>query len=197
MLAAAREGVDAAAVVGLERVGRAARIVQPRLDGAGVVSYLVEVGVDVGAGHGQADELDGPEVFLAEICSPAWRDVAALDDEVLPVLDGRLHHLAHDGPEVCRELFVVFGREAGVAASDEAHLQVVDGKVRVAESSEHALGKEGLAGMRCAGYENGGCLAFAHALPILGAGAGGGVLRCFLAAGIPRARRSRTLRRAA
>ena len=143
-----------AAVALLQRVSRAPRIVQPALDVGAVRDDLLVMRVDVGVRHGRADEVDGAQVIPAEAFAPFGRDVAALDDEVLPVLHGRLHHLAHDGPEVVRELIVVFGREVGVAAPDEPHLQVVDGEVGVAVLLEHALRQEGLAGVRCAGYQD-------------------------------------------
>ena len=67
-------------IVFLQFAERAAGVLKPRLDGAGVFPYLADMGIDIGIRHGQADELDRSVVFFLEIPSPVRRDIAALDD---------------------------------------------------------------------------------------------------------------------
>ena len=121
-----RVHVSASRVVFLQFAGRAAGVLKPRLDGAGIFPYLVDMSIDIGIRHGQADKIDRPEVFLAKILSPVGRNVAALDNKILPVLDGGLNHLAHDGPEVFRKCVIILRCMVGVSAADEPHLQVID-----------------------------------------------------------------------
>ena len=113
----------------------------------------IGLGVDEGVRHAQADELYGAQVFFFKILSPDRRYVAAFDDEVLLVLDSRLHHFTNYRPEVFRELFVVLGRKGCVSASDEAHLQVVDGQIGRAVPLQQALGQQGLSRVRAPGQQ--------------------------------------------
>lgn len=76
--------------------------------------------------HDEVDVLYLFKVAGIEVVFPVERNVASLDDEVLPVLDGRLCDLPDDSPQVRGEQVVVLGRKRGLAAADEPHLQKVD-----------------------------------------------------------------------
>lgn len=104
--------------------------------------------------HDEADVLYLFEVAGIEAVFPVEGNVAPLDDEVLPVLDGRLYDLPDDSPQVRGEQVVVFGNKRGLAAADEPHLQKVDRKHGVAVSLHEPLRQEGFARMARSAYEN-------------------------------------------
>ena len=56
------------------------------------------------SGHCKTDKSDVRQIFFREGFPTIKRDVASLNDEVLPVLYGSLDDFAHNGPQVIREI---------------------------------------------------------------------------------------------
>ena len=87
--------------------------------------------INVAARHRKTDKPDVLLVIFSEVLPPIKRDIAALDDEVLPVLDSCLDDFSHNGPKVIRESIIIQRCKTGVSTTDKAHLQVVDGEGRI------------------------------------------------------------------
>ena len=76
-----------------------------------------------------------------EILPPTKGEVSPFDDEVLPVLQGRVKDLPQNGPEVGLQCSVLFRGEGGLPAADESHFQQVDGEVRDVVPLQKPLGQ--------------------------------------------------------
>ena len=83
--------------------------------------------VNIFSSHSKTDKPDVRQIFFSEVLPPFKRNIASLDDEVLPVLDGGFDHFAHNRPQVIRESIIIQRRERGVPAAYEPHFQMVDG----------------------------------------------------------------------
>lgn len=126
----------------------------PPLDRVLEARDIVTVILQVLFRHDEADALYLLKVAGIEAVFPIEGNVASLDDEVLPVLDGRLYDLPDDSPQVRGEQVVVLGRKLCLAAADEPHLQKVDREHGIAVPLHEPLRQEGLARMARSAYEN-------------------------------------------
>ena len=78
--------------------------------------YFRKMIFNVLLGHCKADKSNRRQIMRIEVFSPIGRNVAALYDQVLSVLDCGLDDLADDGPQIFCESIIVFRRQTGIAA---------------------------------------------------------------------------------
>lgn len=122
----------------------------PPLDNARVAQDVGIMAADVPLGHHKADIPHLLPLGLGKSGLPVKRDIAALHDQVLLVFKGGLDDAAEDGPEVPGEGGVAaLGGQAGLAAADQPHLELVDREVGVVVFFQQPLGQQGLAGVGC------------------------------------------------
>ena len=74
-------------------------------------------------------------------------NIAAFNDEVLFILDSRLHDLPYDWPQIPGQSFIILWRQCRIAATDQAHFEMIDGQIRVMIFFEHSLCKKGFPGV--------------------------------------------------
>ena len=154
---AAPEALDNGPIVCLQTGKGTVRIIQPGFHVGGVFSDLVETGFEIGVRHGEADKADLRLAARIEVLSPVKRNVAALYDQALPVLDHGFDHFPHDRPEIRGQRAVVLRPQRGIPAADEAHLQMVEGEIRIAVPFKHLLRQKCFPGMGRTGdqYDHG------------------------------------------
>ena len=102
--------------------------------------------------HHKADKPYAFEIFRRKFARRIERDIAALDNKVLPVFDRGFDNFADDRPQVFRQpVIVAFRGEAGVSAAYQTHFQVVLGKAGVFVFFDQPLCQQCFAGVRGTG----------------------------------------------
>ena len=102
---------------------------------------------DVFFAHHQKERADAVKGLRGKILFPMKWDIAAFHNQVLMILDDRLDHLPHDGPQVDGQLPVIGGGKGGLTAANQTHLQMVDGEVRDVQLLHQLLCQPGFAGV--------------------------------------------------
>ena len=111
-------------------------------------------GLKIRPGHDQPAAADTAQVAFIKILFPVKGDITPLHDQVLAVFDGGLHHLPHNGPEVIRQGIIIEHRQGCISASDQAHFQMVHGKIGVMVRFKEPLGQERLSRVGRAGDQD-------------------------------------------
>ena len=114
----------------------------------------IKVTFDIFIGHRKTDKSNRRQILFVEILPPVERDIAALYDQILFVLDRGLDHLPHDRPEIrSQRLIITQRRQFSIPAADKPHLQMVDRQIGIFELFQHPLRKKRFPGVGCAGYQ--------------------------------------------
>ena len=103
--------------------------------------------------HDQGDAPDVAEIPAVKIIAPGGWNIAAFDDQLLPVFHNRHHHTSDNRPEVLRKMFILTDIVRTHSASDQTHLEPVDREIRNGKSIHQMTAEIRLSGMRCAGYK--------------------------------------------
>ena len=140
--------IDDALVVSFQAVHRTICINQSGFNFRFMSNDLTEMILYIFIAHSKADEPDRRQVLLIEIPPPAKRDIAALNNEVLSVLNRGLNDFPYDRPQVSGKSIIVLWRQTGIAAADKAHFQMIDRQIRVMVLFEHLLSKNRFSGVR-------------------------------------------------
>ena len=101
------------------------------LDSVPEADNVTEMAGYVAFAHNKADVFYLRQIVGVKAVLPVKWDIAALNNEILLILNGGLYHLFQNVPEVRRQLVVVIGSELGLTASYKPHFKVVDRQVRV------------------------------------------------------------------
>ena len=130
------------------------RIIQPFFDIRAMRFYFFKMQIDVFIRHGKANEFDRLKILLIETVSPIKRDITALDNEVLLILNSSLYDLSNDWPKVICQFIIIFRCEIRIAAADKPHLQMVNRKIRVFGFLKHPLRQNRFPHMGCSCYND-------------------------------------------
>ena len=110
----------------------------------GVLLNIPVMAADVPLAHHQAAVPDLLAVLRRKIFFPIKGDVASLHNEVLSVFDGGFDDLPHHRPQIICQFPVAAHRgERCISASDQAHFQMVNGKIRISVFFQKLLRKGG------------------------------------------------------
>jgi len=123
-------------------------IVLPVFDSAGVEANVSKVSLNVLLAHYKTYISDLAQIFFLKIFRPVIRNIAAFDDQALSVFDCSFDHSFHNRPHTFSEfVYAAFRSQERISASDEAHFQMVQRKIRDMMLFHKPLGHEGLSGV--------------------------------------------------
>ena len=114
--------------------------------------------------------VSGEPPFTSSALLPSYRptpmkwNIAAFNDEVLFILDSRLHDLPYDRPQIPGQSFIILWRQCRIAAADQTHFQVIDRQIRIFIFFEHLISQKCFSSVRCARNKYDHSLAFSSFL---------------------------------
>ena len=116
---------------------------------------IVKMVLDIALAENKAQIADFFQVLRLKILLISERDVAALNNQVLLVLNRRFNDFPHNRPQIFRQGGVAAYRCQGtVSTADEPHFEVIHRQIWIVVLFQQLLRKHCFAGVRAAGdYE--------------------------------------------